>query len=324
MFQGDTPQEKRPRVRGPVVDAKGKDKLPKGLDSVETDKPDEPTLLDLAAHEKLFNIGKSMKDGNRPDALRMARTGLQKEGSRVIFGVPKPGKKRKFMEVSKHYVADRSSKNNEVNDPDKFAKYLLPQGSGSRGWKNTLKTESLEKRTAASKPKVLKLGKPQNVSGRTIAQKDNSLTTAVSASDGAATDHVAKNKASTSHVENTSEKHALTDFQPLSSSVGGAEGQIFSSSSLSSDTLSSKKMSTSTSNAKPPRGSKGKLAPADGKFGRIEEDKVLIGSSSKSTSDVAEPRRSNRRIQPTSRVSFRVLTSYPMSLFSSLDLLLRG
>ncbi|KAJ6704099.1 hypothetical protein OIU85_029964 [Salix viminalis] len=296
---GDTPQEKRPRVRGPAVDAKGKDKLLKGLDSGGTDKPDEPTLLDLTAHEKLFNVGKSTKDGNRPDALRMARTGLQKEGSRVIFGVPKPGKKRKFMEVSKHYVADRSSKNNEVNDPVKFAKYLMPQGSGSRGWKNTLKTESLEKRTAASKPKVLKSGKPQNVSGRTIAQKNNSLTAVVSASDGAATDHVAKNKASISHVENTSEKHNLTDFKPLSSSVGGAEGPIFSSFSLSSDKLSSKKMSTS--NAKPQQGSKGKLASADGKLGRIE-DKVLIGSSSKSTSDVAEPRRSNRRIQPTSRL----------------------
>ncbi|KAJ6706141.1 AGENET DOMAIN-CONTAINING PROTEIN-RELATED [Salix purpurea] len=318
---GDTPQEKRPRVRGPAVDAKAKDKLLKGLDSGGTDKPDEPTLLDLTAHEKLFNVGKSTKDGNRPDALRMARTGLQKEGSRVIFGVPKPGKKRKFMEVSKHYVADRSSKNNEVNDPVKFAKYLMPQGSGSRGWKNTLKTESLEKRTAASKPKVLKSGKPQNVSGRTIAQKNNSLTAVVSASDGAATDHVAKNKASLSHVENTSEKHNLTDFKPLSSSVGGAEGPMFSSFSLSSDKLSSKKMSTS--NAKPQQGSKGKLAPADGKLGRIE-DKVLIGSSSKSTSDVAEIRRSNRRIQPTSRVSFRALTSYPMSLFSSLDLLLRG
>ncbi|KAJ6706142.1 hypothetical protein OIU79_010732 [Salix purpurea] len=296
---GDTPQEKRPRVRGPAVDAKAKDKLLKGLDSGGTDKPDEPTLLDLTAHEKLFNVGKSTKDGNRPDALRMARTGLQKEGSRVIFGVPKPGKKRKFMEVSKHYVADRSSKNNEVNDPVKFAKYLMPQGSGSRGWKNTLKTESLEKRTAASKPKVLKSGKPQNVSGRTIAQKNNSLTAVVSASDGAATDHVAKNKASLSHVENTSEKHNLTDFKPLSSSVGGAEGPMFSSFSLSSDKLSSKKMSTS--NAKPQQGSKGKLAPADGKLGRIE-DKVLIGSSSKSTSDVAEIRRSNRRIQPTSRL----------------------
>ncbi|KAF9685410.1 hypothetical protein SADUNF_Sadunf03G0051700 [Salix dunnii] len=296
---GDTPQEKRPRVRGPVVDAKGKDKLLKGLDSGGTDKPHEPTLLDLTAHEKMFNIGKSMKDGNGPDALRMARTGLQKEGSRVIFGVPKPGKKRKFMEVSKHYVADRSGKNNEVNDPVKFAKYLMPQGSGSRGWKNTLKTESLEKRTAASKPKVLKSGKQQNVSGRTIAQKSNSLTAAVSASDGAATDHVAKNKSSISHVENTSEKHDLADFKPLSSSVGGAEGPIFSSVSLSSDTLSSKKMSTS--NAKPQQGSKGKLAPADGKLGRIE-DKAVIGSSSNSTSDVAEPRRSNRRIQPTSRL----------------------
>ncbi|KAI5602230.1 hypothetical protein BDE02_01G142700 [Populus trichocarpa] len=271
--KGDTPQEKRPRVRSPAVDNKGNDKLSKGFDSVETNKPDEPTLLDLAAHEKLFNIGKSTKDGNKPDVLRMARTGLQKEGSKVIFGVPKPGKKRKFMEVSKHYVADQSSKNNDANDSVKFAKYLMPRGSGSRGWKNTLRTESIANRTAASKPKVFKSGKPQNVSGRTITQKDNSLTTTVSASnDGAVTDHVAKTKASISHVENTSEKR----------------------------TLSSKK--TSTSNAKPQRVSKGKLAPAGGKLGRIEEDKVFNGDSSKSNSDVTEPRRSNRKMQPTSRL----------------------
>ncbi|CAK7356365.1 unnamed protein product [Dovyalis caffra] len=297
---GDTPQEKRPRVRSPAVDVKGKDKMSKGSDSLETDKPDEPTLLDLAAHEKLFNIGKSTKDGNKPDALRMTRTGLQKEGSRVIFGVPKPGKKRKFMEVSKHYVADRSSKNNDANDSVKFGKYLMPQGSGSRGWKSTLRTESIEKRTAASKPKVLKSGKPQNVSGRTVSQKDNSSTAAVSVSgDGAVPDHVAKTKASVSHVENTSEKHSLTDLQPLSSSVGAAEGPIFSS-FPPPVTHSSKKMSTS--NAKLQRVSKGKLAPAGGKLGRIEEDKVFNGNSSKSTSDVTEPRRSNRRIQPTSRV----------------------
>ncbi|KAI5602227.1 hypothetical protein BDE02_01G142700 [Populus trichocarpa] len=299
--KGDTPQEKRPRVRSPAVDNKGNDKLSKGFDSVETNKPDEPTLLDLAAHEKLFNIGKSTKDGNKPDVLRMARTGLQKEGSKVIFGVPKPGKKRKFMEVSKHYVADQSSKNNDANDSVKFAKYLMPRGSGSRGWKNTLRTESIANRTAASKPKVFKSGKPQNVSGRTITQKDNSLTTTVSASnDGAVTDHVAKTKASISHVENTSEKRNLTDFQPLSSSVGATEGPIFSSFPLPSGTLSSKK--TSTSNAKPQRVSKGKLAPAGGKLGRIEEDKVFNGDSSKSNSDVTEPRRSNRKMQPTSRL----------------------
>ncbi|KAH8521294.1 hypothetical protein H0E87_002372 [Populus deltoides] len=299
--KGDTPQEKRPRVRSPAVDSKGNDKLSKGFDSVETNKPDEPTLLDLAAHEKLFNIGKSTKDGNKPDVLRMARTGLQKEGSKVIFGVPKPGKKRKFMEVSKHYVADQSSKNNDANDSVKFAKYLMPRGSGSRGWKNTLRTESIANRTAASKPKVFKSGKPQNVSGRTSTQKDNSLTTTVSASnDGAVTDHVAKTKASISHVENTSEKRNLTDFQPLSSSVGATEGPIFSSFPLPSGTLSSKK--TSTSNAKPQRVSKGKLAPAGGKLGRIEEDKVFNGDSSKSNSDVTEPRRSNRKMQPTSRL----------------------
>lgn len=281
------------------MEAKGNDMLSKGFDSVETDRHDEPTLLDLAAHEKLFNIGKSTKDGNKPDVLRMARTGLQKEGSRVIFGVPKPGKKRKFMEVSKHYVADQSSKNNEANDSVKFAKYLMPQGSRSRGWKSTLRTESIANRTVASKPKALKSGKPQNLSGRTNTPKDNSLTTTVSASnDGAVTDHVAKTKASISHVENTSEKHNLTGFHPLSSSVGATEGPVFSSFPLPSGTLPSKKI------PKPQRVSKGKLAPAGGKLGRIEEDKIFNGDSSKSTSDFTEPRRSNRKIQPTSRVSF--------------------
>ena len=38
------------------MEAKGNDMLSKGFDSVETDRHDEPTLLDLAAHEKLFNI----------------------------------------------------------------------------------------------------------------------------------------------------------------------------------------------------------------------------------------------------------------------------
>lgn len=322
--QGDTPQEKRPRVRSPAAEAKGKDKALKSIDAMDSDKPDEPTLLDLSTDEKLFNIGKSTKDENKPDALRMTRTGLQKEGSRVIFGVPKPGKKRKFMEVSKHYVADRSSKINEANESAKFAKYLMPQGSGPRGWKSTSKTESHEKRAALSKPKVVKSGKPQNVSGRTIPQKDNLSSTAVSApNDGVITDHTAKTKDSVSHVENTSGKQNLMEFQSLSGSEGTAEGPIlFSSLALPSDTLSSKKMSTS--NAKPERVSKGKLAPLDGKLGKIDEDKIFNGSSAKPTADVVEPRRSNRRIQPTSRVSVLIFklsyykTEYSFqSLYSS-------
>ncbi|XP_052887944.1 uncharacterized protein LOC108469522 isoform X4 [Gossypium arboreum] len=107
--EGDTPQEKRPRIGGPVVEGRVEDKLSKSLDLKESWKPGDMRLLDLSDNEKIFNIGRSTRDENKPDSLKMVRTGLKKEGSRVIFGVPKPGKKRKFMEVSKHYVADQSA-----------------------------------------------------------------------------------------------------------------------------------------------------------------------------------------------------------------------
>lgn len=54
---------------------------------------------------------------------------------------------------------------------------------------------------------------------------------------------------------------------------------------------------------KPERANKGKLAPAVGKLAKIEEEKVFNGNTTKPNSNVIEPRRSNRRIQPTSRVS---------------------
>ncbi|XP_057993525.1 uncharacterized protein LOC110651242 isoform X2 [Hevea brasiliensis] len=312
---GDTPQEKRPRLRSPIVEAKGKDKTSKSIDTMESV---DPTLLDLSADEKLFNMGKSTRDGNRPDALRMTRTGLQKEGSRVIFGVPKPGKKRKFMEVSKHYVADRSSRINEANDSIKLAKYLMPQGAGSRGLKST-KTESNERRAAVSKPKVLKSGKPQNVSSRAVPQKDSLLSAAISAPDDSAVgDNTTKAKDSVNHGENTLEKQNLMAFQSFSSSDGATEGPIlFSALALPSDTVSSKKMYTT--NAKPDRVSKEKLAPAGGKLSRIEEDADLHGYSAQSTSDPVEPRRSNRRIQPTSRLLEGLQSSLMVSKIPSVS-----
>lgn len=309
-FQGDTPQEKRLRLGSPTVAAKGKDKLSKGDGIVESGNPDEPTLLDLAANEKHFNIGKSGRDDNKPDALRMIRTGLQKEGSRVVFGVPKPGKKRKFMDVSKHYVVDESNKVTEANDSVKFAKYLMPQsqGSVSRGWKNALRTEPKEKRPAVSRPKVLKSGKPP-LSGRTITQKDNSASSAVSASeDGADIDHTAKIKDFVRHAENKSGKHDSMEFRSLSTSEETAETPIVFSSMPSSSGAPSKR--GSISNSRTERVTKGKLAPAGGKLNKIEEDKVFNGNSAKTSSEVSEPRRSNRRIQPTSRVSLRTIDFY--------------
>lgn len=58
------------------------------------------------------------------------------------------------------------------------------------------------------------------------------------------------------------------------------------------------KKASSFHHTKPERANKGKLAPAIGKLAKVEEEKVF-----KLNSNVMEPRRSNRRIQPTSRVS---------------------
>ncbi|KAK8475570.1 hypothetical protein V6N13_139859 [Hibiscus sabdariffa] len=69
---------------------------------------------------------------------------------------------------------------------------------------------------------------------------------------------------------------------------------------LSSDAPSKR---TSTSNAKSERSSKPKLAPASGKAAKIEEEKGFDDNSMKTISE-AEPRRSNRRIQPTSRYAY--------------------
>ncbi|GMI76388.1 hypothetical protein HRI_001308100 [Hibiscus trionum] len=286
--EGDTPQEKRPRINSPVVETKGEDKLSKRFDLKESWKPEDMRLLDLSDNEKIFNIGKSTRDESKPDSLRMIRSGLKKEGSGVIFGVPKPGKKRKFMDVSKHYVADRSSKTHETSDSAKFTKYLMPHGSGTHGTKN--KIEPKDKRTAVYRPKVLKSGKPPSVS-RTTPKDSLSNTVVSEPGDVAAAD--------ASHTENISGNHNVMEFRSFSSSDGARKGPVlFSSMSLSSEAPQKR---TSTSNAKSERTGKLKLAPAAGKPAKVEEEKDFNGNSMKTISEV-EPRRSIRRIQPTSRL----------------------
>ncbi|KAJ8754815.1 hypothetical protein K2173_012739 [Erythroxylum novogranatense] len=298
---GDTPQEKRQRVQAAAVEAKGKDKMSKILYAQELDKPSKPTRLDISDDDRIFNIGKGSRDDSKLDTLRMTRTGLQKEGSRVVFGIPKPGKKRKFMEVSKHYVSDRSGKVNEPNDSTKFTKRTRSQASGLQGWNNNSKAESNEKQAVIPKPKVLKSGKLQYGSTRTISsQKDNLSGSQVSViAEGASADHIAKTKDFVIHVENAAEKHNLVNMQSLSGSEGADGPVMFSSVALQSDTLSSKKVPSL--NVKPERISKRKLAPIGGKMGKIE-DKVFSSNASNSALDATEPRRSNRRIQPTSRL----------------------
>ncbi|XP_059657578.1 uncharacterized protein LOC132304075 isoform X2 [Cornus florida] len=298
-FQGDMPQQKRLKMGSPAIQGKDNDKMSKNIDLVDSRRAEQSHLLPLTENEKIFNFGNHSRDENKPDVLRTLRSGLQKEGSKVIFGVPKPGKKRKFMDVSKHYDTERSSNNDESNDSVKFGKCLMPQVSDSHGWKKDSKIDFKEKQEAESKPKVVKSRKPPSVPGRTSSQKDKFMTSA--RSDGTMTDHVMKD--SNSNDEHESGQRNLRGFRSFSNSeeADAEEGQtLFSSLALPSD-VSSKKLPAS--NAKSERLNKGKLAASGGKFGKSEvKDKVYNGNMGKTIPEVVEPRRTTRRIQPTSRL----------------------
>lgn len=302
--EGDMPQEKRARLGTPGLESKGKDEVQESVQVVEPGNHQVVESLDLTAKEKTFNMGKKNTVESRIDRLKSARTGLRKEGSRVVIGVPKPGKKRKFMEVSKHYVGNQ--KTDELNDSVKLANYLMPLRSGPRGWKIFSKDDTKEKRMVESKPKILRSGRSQNVSSRTIPQKNN-LTAAGSSYGGLAG---SKSKDSSSHDENASEKHNSAEHGSFSNSEGLTEGPI-SSLVPSSDASSLKR--TFITSAKAERANKGKVP--GGKLA-THEDKSFSHNATNATSEAVEPRRSNRRIQPTSRLleglqSSMIITKMP-------------
>ncbi|KAI3468962.1 hypothetical protein Pfo_025625 [Paulownia fortunei] len=288
--QGDTPVEKRPKLGSTSFEAKGKAKMAKNIDFVEIGRNEEPRLP-LSANEKVFSIGNTREE-NKPNMVRTMRSGLEKEGSKVVFGVPKPGKKRKFMEVSKHYISDRSAKTNVPNDSVKLSKFLMPQGSGSRGFKNNSKLDFKEKQVAESRTRALKSGKPPSIPSRTLARKDELTSSRPNARDASVSDHIVKG--SISNDENESGEQNLAEFGSFSNveETSGAT-MVFSSQALPVEN----RKKAATRNTKSERLNQGKLAPASGKLAKNEANEKLI-------SDVSEPRRSNRRIQPTSRVTF--------------------
>ncbi|KAI3453480.1 hypothetical protein Pfo_010143 [Paulownia fortunei] len=283
--QGDTPVQKRLKLRSTGIETIRKGKMAKNFDFAETRENEEPSLP-LSTNEKVFNIG-STRDENNPSMARTMRSGLQKEGSRVIFGVPKPGKKRKFMEVSKHYVSDKT---NVPNDSVKLSKFLMPQGSESRGWKNNSKINMKEKQGAESKPKALRSGKPPSIPSRNIARKDDSISSRPNASDSILSDYLAKG--SISNDENESGEQNLTEcgsFSNVEETSGGT--MVFFSQALSPED----RKKSLTRNNKSEWLNKEKLASASGNSGKREANEKFI-------SEVAEPRRSNRQIHPTSRL----------------------
>ncbi|XP_077245028.1 protein SWOLLEN 1-like isoform X2 [Tasmannia lanceolata] len=271
--EGDTPQEKRQKMgRSEIgtdiqVEAQAKDKLQKDPLREDLRKPDELLSRMLTAKDKIFNVGKNVRDQNKSDPLKVQRTGMHDERSSVIFGVPKPGKKRKFMEVSKQFVAERTGKISEATDSIKFAKYLIPRAS--RGLKNTLKVDFKGKRAADLKPKVLKSGKAQSVQSKTVSEKGGSSISIVTASsNGGSQDPSRKAK------ENNLEKNLLEETN-------------------------------------------GKLAYAGEETARDEEKGSSFNDyEGKPSPDAIERRRSNRRIQPTSRLLEGIQSSLTVAKIS--------
>lgn len=240
------------------------------IDLVEPGRHKESRLLPLSAQGSSFDIGKSSRNENKLNTHRTMKSGMQKERSRVVFGVPKPGKKQKFVNVSTHYVADGSNTNNTTNDSDKVTSHSMPRGS-----KDDSKNDAKEKQVAEVKSKVHKPRKPPIPLLRPLALKDKSKTSKSTSNEASLSDKNVKD--SVGADENFSGHHSRMDFG--SSNTEDAEEPL-------------------TSKAIPQRLNKRKVAPGDRKTAKVEV-------KDNSTSEV-EPRRSNRKIQPTSRVSLLV------------------
>ncbi|KAI3874807.1 hypothetical protein MKW98_019380 [Papaver atlanticum] len=254
--EGDTPREKRtkfgPRAAetGAGIEVRETDKIGKHKVHIEeSEKPEASRPLPLSAKETVFNVGKNSKEDNK-DKFGMKRTCLQKPGSSVVPGVPKPGRKRKFMD-----------------------------DSASRGWKNPSKVVSRGKRVAESRPNFLKTGNPDTVTGRNTSERDSRSSSVFVPS--STTEGVA---------------HKLIPNTPASSTKN--EGYMLGS--VSDAPLAKKKPSSTVAAT---FANKRTLGAFPGQKLSRNEEKDRVGQNEKSViPDAVEPRRSVRRIQPTSRL----------------------
>ncbi|KAM0821416.1 hypothetical protein ACQ4PT_054831 [Festuca glaucescens] len=297
-YKGDSPYEKRQRTavsdHVPIVgEAQGpsKDKMPiigeahgPSKDKITNagTKLREPKPLALSDRDMIFNIGKSAAENKTT-----RRPGLQKEGSKV-FGVPKPGKMKKFMDVSKHYVADQADKISEGSTSTRFPKQSVPQLRRPR--ESTLKLDQRAKRVGDMRPRGLKSAKSQNVSTNILPGKDPLSIPVPGSSAVESSFAFAANAASSSNpvnltVEKNNSAHS-TDL--ISEDASVPESRVHATPSVPT----SKKKPTTMDRAKR------KYVPSmDNNLNRKTSEIPAQASS-----DSAEPRRSNRKIQPTSRL----------------------
>lgn len=248
-------------------------------------KPEELKPLSLSQGEIVFNIGKSVVE-NKSDALAFRRPGLQKEGSKVVYGVPKHGKKKKFMEVSKHYDAGQSDKISESSASNRFAKHLMPHLPRPR--ENTSKVDPIKgRRVGETRSRLPKPMKSQNVGASNVPGKDS--LSMHDPNSGVSEKNFGFAGCSTSTSNN--EKTTVEKNNPA---LGVGQTEVPSVSELlTASTVPSSKQNVSTTN----RAKRKHVPTASNNI-----NSGMLKTSEKTSSDSTEPRRSNRRIQPTSRV----------------------
>ncbi|KAI3689697.1 hypothetical protein L2E82_47663 [Cichorium intybus] len=240
--EGDTPQEKRKKMEK---------EMEKSWNSVD--------LQESTERKFSFDVGKTSMDDKKTNTSRTMRSGLQqKERSRVFFGVPKPGKNQKFMDVSKHYVGDASNKNNNNSVKKDFI------------------NDSKEKEVVEMKSKAPKFRRkpPVPCVVRTVAHKDKS-----------------KN---------------VKDSVTADEKLAGQQNDLGVGSSSNDVPLNTPKQSSSSQ-----RLNKRKIPPGNGKPTTVEVKETLTSES--------EPRRSNRKIQPTSRLLEGLQSSLTISKMPSVS-----
>ncbi|KAG0550248.1 hypothetical protein BDA96_01G323300 [Sorghum bicolor] len=297
--KGDSPLEKRQRTDlletgGDLsvvgeVGGSSKDKSTNNAKKQEELKP-----LSVSQEEIVFNVGKSVVE-NKSDGLAFRRPGLQKEGSKVVYGVPKHGKKKKFMEVSKHYDAGQSDKISEGNASNRFVKHLMPL---PRPRENTTKVDPIRgKRVGETRSRLPKPTKSQSVGGSSAPEKDSMPMHVQNSCVSQRSFSFAGSSTSTSN----NEKPTLVKNNPALG--GGLRTEVPSVSELqTASTVPSSKPNVSTTNR-----AKRKYVPTVSNANRgilktSEKTSSDSGEPRMTTSDSTEPRRSNRRIQPTSRL----------------------
>jgi hypothetical protein len=276
--------------------------------------PEELKPLSLSQGEIVFNIGKSVVE-NKSDSLAFRRPGLQKEGSKVVYGVPKHGKKKKFMEVSKHYDAGQSDKISEGNSSNRFVKHLMPQLPRPR--ENASKVDPIRgRRVGETRSRLPKPTKSHNVGASSVPGKD-SLPMQMHVPNSGVSERSSSFAGSSTSTSNN-EKPTSENNNPV---LGvGLRTEVSSGPELqTASTVPSSKPNVSTTNR-----AKRKYVPTVSNTNRgilktSEKSSSDSAEPRRTTSDSAEPRRSNRRIQPTSRVSTRT-TSMLQRIYINLDI----